>query len=756
MYSDSEYDSSLYDAIGEGSYSNRYASGGRRPGGSAFFVKGGTLNMDEDHMTKSGHKGQSTKGAPEEDSDEGVSDTEDASMVYTADTIDRLLADGSERYAKEGHESYEDSSDDDDDDDDDYGVRRASSKMKRVDTGRRHRYENSKRDQGITYDADDVLQPRQIDKMYGKGVKMLKKMGYTGGGLGRDGTGVVAPIDLKAPVDKRGMHKDRDSSTLDIDYMGRVKQPTIRAVPISVNYSNAWRKKKVFRSKHEKQLPASTVKIPEVDQLIKALADKVQWFSEKGRQTYDAVEKAKGALTEAERELQEKESELTEQVEIIEVAEKALPRFMEFFQNVDNAFINLKDTTNVEVIIPVFENFVDRLFLECDADSTPYCYLGVQSICDHYFMRGLHAIYADWDIAKKPDLGARLVQSCLAQVDSYAYSSKTQAYFDQIIEPKLRKFFSEEWNVADTDVGKRCYKGWSSVISLLDGGGFKRRIAFESPLEVKLVNVIHEEKTIHLSHILVHPFLSSIGMGLSERTFVEHFVSAIMRMISKYVVSDVDKCLKPIKSWDRLLRRHDTEKIIQHVVRCLQNELKNVAINPQNQDTSVLQNAFLWMGYIGKGNLSEALCCDFMRRWLKVLKDWVMLPTANYDEVIIWYQGWKSFFPEEVIKTSAMESFLKDALREMDRASRNVLNAPTPQKNRERSPEKCDSKSIMNSVQKIGAMKGVVLIKRRGKTHNGKQVYAFGSASVIFDDCVMVINGNEARPISLYELEKLI
>ncbi|GBE60367.1 septin and tuftelin-interacting 1 homolog 1 [Babesia ovata] len=752
MYSDYENDSGDNDVVGGGFHDNLGAAGGRRSGASSFFVKGGTLNIDEDETIQRGNKGQSTETAHAEGSDDDLSDTEDTTMVYTADTIDRLLADGAGGYAKEGDTSYDDSSDDDGD----YKVHPASAKTKRIDTRRQNRYDNTKREKGITYDADDVLQPRQMDKMYGKGMKMLKKMGYTGGGLGRDGTGVVAPIELKATFDHRGMHKDRDTSNRDGDYMGRVKQPTVRVVPIGVSYSNAWRKKKVFRSKQERQSTTSTVQIPELDQLIKALADKVQWFSEKGRQTYDAVEKAKDALRKAERELQEKEGELAEQVDIIEVSEKALPRFIKFFENVDNALSNLNETTDKEAIISTFRNLVHKLLRECDADSTSYCYLGVQLVCDKYYIRGLHALYADWDIAKQPDMGAELIQSCLAGVDPYGSSSKTYVYFEKMIYPKIQKFFSEDWDVADTDVGWRCFRGWASVMRLLDDSNYNRTIRFNSLVGDRLREVIDNEKTLHLSHIVVHPFLRSIGIGLSDITYIEYFVSAILRMISKCVVSDVDKCLQPIKSWRCLLRRRDEDQIIQHVVKCIKTELERVAINPQNQDTSVLQNVFLWMSFIGKDRLSEALCCNFMRRWLKVLKDWITLPTANFDEIIIWYQGWKSFFPEDVIKTPAMESYFKDALREMDRASRNVLNTPTPQSTRQITPKKSTSESIFTSVQKLGAMKGVVPIKRRGKMYDGKQIYAFGSVSLVFGDCIMLVNGNEATPISLDELAKMI
>ncbi|BAM39166.1 uncharacterized protein TOT_010000627 [Theileria orientalis strain Shintoku] len=148
----------------------------RRKGTSSLgFVSGGTLNVSK--VDSSINEDDETPENKEilEDSDVELNSDEDfiSNIINYDDYI--VVDDEEEDY--EGNEEYN---------------REIMSKQVQFQNKRSRRYSRyesrEKEESEMGYNEDN------IQKMYGKGLNMLKKMGYKGGALGRDGKGLVKPL----------------------------------------------------------------------------------------------------------------------------------------------------------------------------------------------------------------------------------------------------------------------------------------------------------------------------------------------------------------------------------------------------------------------------------------------------------------------------------------------------------------------------------------------------------------------------------
>ncbi|KDN37748.1 TFP11-domain-containing protein [Tilletiaria anomala UBC 951] len=74
----------------------------------------------------------------------------------------------------------------------------------------------------------------------------------------------------------------------------------------------------------------------------------------------------------------------------------------------------------------------------------------------------------------------------------------------------------------------------------------------------------------------------------------------------------------------------------------------DLTINPSKQDMSPLERALQWTDLLRPGVLSRILEKEFFPKWLEILHMWLTQPSANLDEVAQWYTFWKAWFPKAV------------------------------------------------------------------------------------------------------------
>ncbi|ORM39366.1 Septin and tuftelin-interacting protein 1 -like protein 2 [Babesia sp. Xinjiang] len=707
---------------------------------STRFVKGGVLNPDKEKSSEDATSHRSTMHILEfEDEDDII--YMDVDEKEDLDLIDRLLSDNHVKYVKE----Y----------DNDSGRGTASSFHKlggpmKQDTGfQKNLQHRDKPKKGLSYNPDTGLLPQQMNKMYGKGLKMLQKMGYSGGGLGRDGTGLVAPIEMKARAHQRGLQYEGDFSATN---RHMVHKEPVRMTGMLVSYSDDWRKKS--RSQPSDSGPSRSEHAPGFDILIHELTEKVQCLEKMQLSNMDEVNLAESNVKKLQCDIANMEKNLSDNLALIEQCEKEIVKIVNACEMLDRKLDVLGNSKDDKAYTCALRELYDSL-PAYDSGSANYSVLAVHEIVDRYALRCVWKLHSDWDISRDYRLGADIILKSYAMIGSNALSSGIYSHIKQNIMGVLVDYFKNKWNVVDTDQGLQCFEVWNNIMTLVDQPAGTLSNELQSAVITRMLELISTPSRLHLSHIVVHPWLSKFDIS-KICDLISSFMQAAKEMISIDCLNDSKKCEKVLNAWSDLLERDNMDLLKSHLSTCLTVALKDVSINPRNQDTDVIEKVLLWHEFLGNDRMSDVLCKEFMPRWVMVLRNWLAFPSVNFDEVIVWYTGWKSLFPSTMLKGTGLEKSFKEALRIMDQASREVLNTPSSEDTHAKtagSPPVTDS--LKHRVEELGAEHGLTLIKRGAIQRDGKQLYAFGSATIFFeDDCVMLLKNGVSTSISLDDLIK--
>ncbi|KAK1443407.1 tuftelin-interacting protein 11-related domain containing protein [Babesia gibsoni] len=706
------------------------------------FVKGKTLNPSNDTSQDDSHR-KSKRELMAAHQDE--SDDENNSVISENDLIDLILDDDHIEYANE-RGGYGTSNED-------LLIMRASREMKKLNAKLSSKGRNADNVKGMAYNPDIGINSTQMGKMYGNGLKMMQKMGYKGGGLGREGTGVVAPIEVKVRQNLRGLQNESELGHNNRKIVKQIHGESMKSNKAKAPYSSSWRDTSRPMRKTMGDVSDRHFLATDLDDLIIALIEKAAWYERLARDNYSQLQMDERALMELERDIAALEINLKNKEKTLLVCEVASRRVEEACNNFEAEISQYKQAMDESVCCAALERLFNVLKTEIEECRDTYDTLRLDQIAGNCARRCLDMVFMDWQVDSHHRRGANLLSLCLMFFADRLDESDIHYHIKSTVEEPLKNYFEEIWNVNDTDKGLQVYEHWRYALSGFGKEGSNVNTMLKGVVVNKLMAFMRAGYNAHLSHIIVHPWLHVFTQSDIDRLMIS-FTTMTKDMLSKECMSHMKRCKHVLDSWKPLLDQHTRECISSHLASILVLSLKNVEINPRNQDTSKLELIIPWHEYLSGEILSDVFCRDFMQRWLSMLKNWLSLPSANFEEIIIWYSGWKSLFPKEMLNGTELESFFKDALKEMDRASREVLNMKEDENEKEdQKAGNFSEKSLLKQVEDLGASYGITMLKRHGLQHEGLQVYMFGSASLAFKgDEVMIIQKGIARPVSLEEL----
>ncbi|KAL9233888.1 hypothetical protein vseg_008823 [Gypsophila vaccaria] len=650
----------------------------------------------------------------------------------------------------------------------------------------------------------------------GIGMKLLEKMGYKGGGLGRNAQGIVAPIEVKLRPKNMGMgfndYEESKNLPKVMDVTQKIEaEAKANASVVVKKPGKLWKKVARGRDKERdiitpEELLARKAEAEGPPMVLQKVVDmrgpQVRVLT--NLENLNAKEETRDSgvpmaelqynirflvdLTEADIEKIDRElRKEKETVEVLQLEKETLQK---------KAMQEKKQIYNMEEIMKALdtieaEHLSGRLTLESLAMSLAelqrrfveeYKICNLSCIACSYALPLLIRVFQGWDPLLNPSYGVDVItrwKSLLQEDEQHDIFEDASAPYSQLVNevvfPAVRIAGINTWQARDPEPMLRFLELWekllpSSVLqSLLD------MIVMPKLSEaVKSWDPLRETIPIH---VWIHPWLPLLGQKL------ECLYQAIRLKLgnalqhwhpgdtSAYTILSPWKTVFDAASWEQLIVRSILPKLIV--------AMQEFQVNPANQKLDQFYAVMAWASAVPIHHMVSLLEIHFFSKWHQVLYHW-LCSSPNFEEVMQWYNGWKDLIPAELLANERVRHQLNVALGMMDRAVEGLeVVQPGVKENisflraREQRQFEAQMKaglaqqqaaaadglpemSLKEVIEAYAQEHGLLFTPKPGRLHNHHQVYSFGSVSIIVDSLNQKVLAQVQGQWSLVSLEQLL
>ncbi|PSS04603.1 Septin and tuftelin-interacting protein [Actinidia chinensis var. chinensis] len=650
----------------------------------------------------------------------------------------------------------------------------------------------------------------------GIGMKLLEKMGYKGGGLGKNEQGIVTPIEAKLRPKKMGMgFNDYKEATLpalqeleDKKSLPPVSQPPTRSKE-KLWLKQARQKKKDYVTPEELLTRKQEQGLEVVQKVFDMRGPQVRILT--NLENLNAEEKAREndipmpelqhnvrlVVDLAEVDIQKIDQDLRNERETVvtlqEEKEKLQSVAAQQKQQLDNMveIVSLLDRIGEESSLGKLTlDSLAMLFGDLQrryADDYKLCNLS--SIACSFALPLFIRVFQGWDPLQNPSHGVDLIslwKNLLQGEDIFDFSDAASPYtqlFMEVVFPAVRISGTNSWQARDPEPMLRFLESWEKLLP-------------PSVLQTILDNIVMPKlsaavdswdprrETIPI-HAWVHPWLPLLGQKLE--TFYHSIRNRLEGVLHAWHPSDMSAyyILSPWKtvfnpaSWEQLMARFIVPKLLAVI--------HEFQINPTNQKLDQFYWVQTWATAIPIHHMIH-LMDVFFDKWQQVLYHW-LCSNPNFEEVTQWYLGWKELLPPELLANEHIRYRLNLGLDMMNQAVEGmevvqpglrenmsylrVLEQRKFEAQQKAAANARASTSLGSATQTEGMggeiemslkevievhaqQNGLLFKPKPGRMQDGHQIYGFGKISIIIDSLNQKVFAQTEDRWSLVSLEQLL